>query len=72
MTKKEKIRFVRELVGDIRSMILDKVAAMPDDWDGFELRQYIADKFVSQSVGGMKMSGTRAKQYKNDVIVLNL
>jgi hypothetical protein len=62
-------RFVRELISSIQDEILSKVYDMPSDWDGIELRQYIADQFASAVY---PMKGARKRNYKNSISIVNL
>lgn len=62
-------RFVRELFASVQKDILDRVYDMPSDWDGIELRQYIADRFARETV---KMEGARLRNYKNTVATTTL
>lgn len=71
MTKRERAHFVRELCGNVTKDILAKVGSMPDDWNGIELRQYIADKFRDCVISGM-MDRRRLREYRNAVLVENL
>lgn len=73
MTKAGKKRFIRDLIKNTQGTILANIDKMPNEWDGIELRQYIADKF-SESIyvpftGNEKM---RRREYKNEVLVRNL
>lgn len=70
-TRADKMDFVTELLNAIKLDIGRKIAtdAVPVDWDGFELRQLIADKVSMQTV---KMSASRAKSYRNTVLINNL
>lgn len=61
--------FARELIGRVQGEIIDNVSNMPSDWDGHEIRQYIADRFAAQV---FKMEGARARNYRNTVLVANL
>lgn len=49
MTKKEKRAFMRELTRNILRDALAKVPNMPEEWDGHELRRYLADKFLASA-----------------------
>jgi hypothetical protein len=64
-----KREFVRDLIGSVQASILAEVDNMPEDWDGHELRQYIADWFEDQTT---KMTPARHKAYRNEVLVRNL
>jgi hypothetical protein len=76
MTKKEKVQFIRELTASVTASIIDKVPQMPDEWDGIELRHYIADRFEAQAKTYGRGTGTaerrRYRNYKNTVLVANL
>jgi hypothetical protein len=78
MNQDAKQAFIVALIRNIQADILAKVPQMPEDWDGHELRRYIADKFAESSVtlgrpGPYgKPYGKRYRRYKNEVIVRNL
>lgn len=70
-----KRKFVRELVQNVQADILAKVDQMPDDWDGHELRRYVADKFnesASWPTHGKTPYARRRSSYRNTVAVFNL
>jgi hypothetical protein len=69
MDKTSKQKFIAEYMSRIENSIMDKVEKMPEDWNGFELRQYIADRFTSEIIG---MEKSRKHAYLNAVIVENL
>lgn len=71
MTKSEKVKFIRSLVNAVRSEIIGKVPEMPEEWDGIELRQYIADRFSDSVIMGV-MSPRRRRDYDNEILVRNL
>jgi hypothetical protein len=78
MNARDKRRFINELIRNVRTDILAKVSAMPDEWDGHELRRYIADKF-EESVTTVGRAGhygkphrRRFRDYRNEVLVRNL
>lgn len=45
MDIQNKLTFISELIDNVRDEIIIKVGDMPEDWDGVELRWYIAEKF---------------------------
>jgi hypothetical protein len=45
MTKDEKQQFIGDLIATVRASIVARIDEMPEEWDGLELRRYIADKF---------------------------
>jgi hypothetical protein len=79
MTKEEKQQFIGDLIATVRASIVARVDEMPEEWDGLELRRYIADKFEEQvfepfdvgSVWGYQRS-KRFAAYRNEYIVRNL
>jgi hypothetical protein len=64
MTYEEKMKFVHSLVDSCRAAILKSVPAMPEDWDGIELRWFIAREFERQAAFAKTCSGSR-KRYRN-------
>lgn len=69
--KKEKIRFVKELVGSVQQSIIALIneGKVPEEWDGHELRHLIADRFKSNTT---KLALKRRREYNNTVLVENL
>jgi hypothetical protein len=47
MTKSEKRTFVKNVCSDILNDVIYKINhdKIPENWDGFELRELLADKF---------------------------
>jgi hypothetical protein len=72
MNTTEQIRIVNELATQvIASVIVDiKVGHVPANWDGWELRQLVADRFTRQT--RLAEDPKRLKAYKNTVLVNNL
>jgi hypothetical protein len=72
MTKADKRRFIRSLVDSIRREALAKVDLMPEDWDGHELRQYLADKFAFETTRMLRENRRRWRNYRNTVASTSL
>lgn len=70
MTEQEKVRFINDLCDSIKKDILSNVPKMPEEWDGHELRQYIADR--AKCAQFAKMAPSRKAKYNNTVLVNNL
>ena len=70
MTKGEQSIFMTKHIQDVGTQILKKVKDLPKNWEGLELKQYIADYFQ----GDIKRYFTlkRKKDYNNDIVVNNL
>jgi hypothetical protein len=79
MTKAEKLQFIADLTADVTALIISKIDKMPEEWDGGELRRYIADSFDAQvfepfdtgSVWGFQRS-KRLAAYRNECLTRNL
>lgn len=71
MNLREKIVFINTLISNVKRDIMSKVEDMPEEWDGHELRRYIADKFDDANLW-KRMSMQRRRAYNNTVIVKNL
>ena len=70
MNTKERKQFIRNLCNNVRNEIIGKSAQMPDDWDGIELRSYIAACFAECKMGNL--TGKRLKDYRNTIYISNL
>ncbi len=72
MDKNEQIKFVKALVGSVLDTVATNIERdlIPDTWDGFELRQYLADKFADASY--VDMSRKRKAEYQNTIMINNL
>ena len=71
MTKQEKQLFIDSFMDSVKRGLLEKIDKnlVPENWDGFELRQWISDTFSDEV---KPMVGNRKKYYKNDVLTNNL
>ncbi|NCX56251.1 MAG: hypothetical protein EBW87_03530 [Burkholderiaceae bacterium] len=69
MDSDQKTKFIRDLTTSVVMDIIASVRKMPEEWDGHELRQFIADKFAWNTTA---MTRSRMKDYKNEVVVRNL
>jgi hypothetical protein len=72
MDKEARIRFVKEALESLEERILEKVDSMPEEWDGWELRQYISDKASELVWTSMKSDKKKKREYNNTVMVNNL
>lgn len=71
LTKAEKSEFISDLIDNVHAQLLNGLDRVPEDWDGHELRQWIADAFASQVLASA-MKGKRMKAYDAAVIERNL
>ena len=72
MTKEEKKQFITNLCEGLKAETLNKVGNMPDHWDGWELRQYLADKAAEFVWNDAKQDKGRKRRYNNDIITKDL
>lgn len=75
MSKREKIRFVKELSKKIAQHIENDIiiGKVPDSWEGHELRALLAAKHIdSASMSRRVMTGRRKREFNNHCLVANL
>jgi len=70
MTRAEQQQFVDELITGIHFALNAKMDRIPDDWDGHELRQWIADTFQYNAT--LERKSRRYRAYQKAVITHNL
>lgn len=68
----QKDQFVHNILDSLKKSILEKVDRMPEDWDGFEIRQFIADYYEDNFLDKSKLTGSRKKDYINTCNTTNL
>lgn len=76
MTNEKQKQFVNELIENVRCDIINSIKDERNieaikEWDGKELRQYIADVFSQVVIKGT-MSRNRKREYNNTRLVNNL
>jgi hypothetical protein len=73
MDKAEKRRFIEDLCDSIKQSVVDSISKMPEEWNGVELRELIADKArYSAYLLQQKNNRKRLKSYRNEVLVRGL
>lgn len=72
LTTKDKKTFIRNLCNSVRDELIAKVKDMPEEWDGMELRELLAEKFKRETYDVMKDNRKRLRAYRNEVIARNL
>ena len=68
MNRKEQRTFITQLVNNVKKQMLQK--KLPAEWDGLELRWYIAEKFAGVVWGDW--SKGQKRKYNNAMMVKNL
>jgi hypothetical protein len=71
MTNTEKQMFIESFINSVKKSLLEKIDKnlAPENWDGYELRQWCADSFLFECY---PMDKKRKKTYMNDVLINNL
>jgi hypothetical protein len=73
MTTTEKRKFIRKLTKEIAKYAIEKAPKMPRSWDGHELREYLADKFVASRSNLMTATRSRRRyDYTHDLYNLGI
>jgi hypothetical protein len=67
MNRDEKEEFVRGLIREVEKDVLSLLAHVPEDWDGHELRNLIADTFDHER-SDLLVKGLRKHQYLREKI----
>lgn len=71
MSKEEKAEFISGMYETLKNQTLEKIDNIPEEWDGWELRQYISDKASEIVWSDMKNPG-RKRKYNNTRTVKNI
>lgn len=74
MTTDEKSAFITELCNGVRDTVLSRIGAMPEAWDGHEIRDYLAGQFDRQR-GAILRSyprSRRTRDFNNEILVNSL
>jgi hypothetical protein len=70
MTQAEKLVFIQDLIRSVEKTVVEAIPAMPEEWDGIELREYLAGKFAESSILYRRDHlRKRAKDYANEITV---
>ena len=69
MTNKDKKKFIASLCNSVRDVAIDRIQYMPDEWDGLELREYLARLFNQECRGlwDSQLSKRRLREFKSAV-----
>jgi hypothetical protein len=72
LTRQEKEQFIKDLMGDVQKSMLEKLDRVPEEWDGFELREWIANAFDWERMNRYPNINKRIKAFLHEVTVRNL
>jgi len=71
MTREWQRKFIRDLLGSIQKELFDKLSEAPTEWDGIELRWWIAYA-ACEACPDRRPRRKRFKDFKNEALVKNL
>lgn len=71
MKRNDQRRIVREMLKELRRTMEASLPFVPEDWDGRELRQLLADAAAEFVIKGT-MDPRRTREYRNACMVDNL
>jgi len=75
MTKAEKKLFIKNFTKTFVDEFISKIDKVPEDWDGIEIRTWLADT-VSDEARRWEIKqnpkGKRARKYRNDIAISEL
>ena len=73
MTRPEQMKFVCDMTLSVTQEIASKIdsGAIPEHWDGVQLRQYITDKVKERCDAGRFMTPKDYSDYLNTVYHMN-
>ena len=72
MKRSEQKKFVKDLAANIAKGIIADIHKIPEDWDGNELRQLIADRAHAATINLKKRLPKRFRDYKKTIDISNL
>ena len=67
MNLEEKKSFIHSLTQQVRDAVLKAADSMPEEWDGHEIRRYLADQFEREAFTWERQSRKRKSAYRSDV-----
>jgi hypothetical protein len=71
MEKSEQRRIAQEIIKGFTESLLNAVEKMPEDWNGFEIRQLAAD-IANHHINYRPMERKRLREYNNECLVRNI
>lgn len=69
MNAAEKKAFIETICDRVRDEIIEKIPKMPEEWNGFQLRELVGEMFQREK---MNMSRRQRRDYHNDCYMYNL
>lgn len=66
MDGKEKFEFINNVCDDLKQRLIERIHLLPENWDGYELRQWIKD-YYDAHYAYLKMDKPRKRNYNNKI-----
>jgi hypothetical protein len=71
MDKASQTELLEELIDGMKYEMLTRIKNIPDNWDGFEIRQWIVD-YAKTHIAWKEMDKSRKRAYNNDITIRNI
>jgi len=70
MSPDAKLRLIETMCDNVKRVAMNRVQYMPDNWDGLELREYLAELFEQDTLLRRRKGSDRKRwrDYRNDVV----
>lgn len=70
ITRQDQKRIITELCDYMKTYLLARADRIPEEWDGLELREWFSQQAHYEAAG--RLTGTRLRECRNEIIVRNL
>jgi hypothetical protein len=71
MDKQNQKRIIKEICKGIEEKMIQNLNNVPEEWDGFELRQWTSD-IVKYQINNQPLKGRRKKDYEHVIFSKNM
>lgn len=71
MTKQEKRKFINNYLKEMKDSFINKLNVIPENWDGIELRHWIAKEFERENLF-IRQFPKRKKKCNQEILIYNL
>jgi hydroxymethylpyrimidine/phosphomethylpyrimidine kinase len=74
MTSKKRTKIIKDTIKALQKELLAKVELMPDNWNAFEIQEFIGDKYteIYKYKSFEQMNKQRYNEYRNYVVLKQL
>lgn len=78
MTKQEQTKLIESFLNSMKKDLLNKIEKLPENWDGWEIKHWIAEKFDSEDLLSRNkkqlnnMKKLQRRECETDILINNL